>query len=112
MSRPDNSTSIGVNLAVFSIFCSVCSIVEMLPRVTIAVIRLAIRKAIQYGGSLVGESVTGNQALLILTNIESTLSSYGLSYVVTMEAFADAAVRVGLDRMVGIRLYQIMDLLI
>ncbi len=75
-------------------------------------IRKAIQKASRYGASIVGENVSGNQALKVLQNIDKTLSYLGLSHWVSMEEFAYAAVRVGLNRQVGIAVYHIMDFLI
>ena len=74
-------------------------------------IRIALREAIKRGAGLMGEGQSGKTVVKVLTAIKNSLGKFSASYWVTMEEFADAAVRAGLHRQVGITVYHIVDLL-
>lgn len=68
-----------------------------------------IKKAEQYAAATMGEGLSGNTVRKVLKNIDETLGPLGLDYWVPIEYFADAAVRVGLNRNVGIAVYHVVD---
>ncbi|UJR34724.1 hypothetical protein I4U23_027501 [Adineta vaga] len=75
----------------------------------IKVIRAVIKKAEMYAAATMGEGLAGNTVAKVLKNIDKTLGPFGLNYWVSMEEFANAAVRVGLNRQIGIAVYHIVD---
>lgn len=56
-----------------------------------------------------GEGLAGNTVAKVLKNIDATLGPLGLDYWVSMEEFANAAVRVGLSQDIGIAVYHVVD---
>lgn len=77
----------------------------------IKVIRLAIKKAMKYGKSMVG-GVAGEQIALVLGEIDATLGYLGLEHWVAMQEFLNAAVRICLNRQVGTAVYHAMNFLL
>jgi len=80
--------------------------------VTLKVVRIALHQAVRYGRRVIKRGVTGDTAARVLGDIDRTLQYLGLEHWVTMEEFANAAVRVGLSRQTGIEVYHIMSALI
>ncbi|CAF1060508.1 unnamed protein product [Rotaria sordida] len=75
----------------------------------IRAIRAVIKKAEQYAAATMGEGLAGNTVAKVLKDIDKILGPAGLDYWVSMEEFANAAVRVGLNRNVGIAVYHVVD---
>ena len=84
----------------------------------IKAIRLAIKAAKACLKKMI-KDVEKSSVIAVLEDIDATLGSLGLDYVVTMEEFANAAVRVlgdtigtSVARGIGIAVYHLMETLL